>query len=202
MAILAPLLLATLTVAMPAQESQPPSIQSLFESGQYTQLIERVHAEEAPPPDQLYLAGLSARKLSPPDNDQARNWFGRLGADDANAWAWIGKSATAVVAGDKANAVAGARKAVELASDSFYAQYQLGLALAEANDFGSSAAALEKATTLNPSFAYGHYYAGMAYYKARRVDKMSTFFERFLKLAPKAPERPAIESLMKSVRGK
>ena len=50
--------------------------------------------------------------------------------------------------------------------------------------------------------AYAHYEAGMAYYKAKRVDKMAVYFENFLKLAPAAPERPAVLSIMKTVRGK
>jgi hypothetical protein len=50
--------------------------------------------------------------------------------------------------------------------------------------------------------AYAHYYAGMAYNKAKRVDLMATHFERFLKLAPAAPERPVVESVMRTVRGR
>ena len=40
--------------------------------------------------------------------------------------------------------------------------------------------------------AYAHYMAGMSFYKAKRVDKMAVYFENFLKLAPEAPERPAV----------
>ena len=42
----------------------------------------------------------------------------------------------------------------------------------------------------------------MEYYQLKRIDKMAVFFERFLKLAPNAPERPAIESLMRSIGGR
>ncbi len=202
MPFLAPILAATLALALPAQEPPPPTIQSLFESGQYAQLIDRVHAEEAPSPQDLYLAGQSARKLDPPDVEQARNWFSRLGGKDTDAWTFVGRSATAVVDGNTGQAIADGRKAVALAPGSFYAQYQLGLSYAEAKDFRNGAATLEKATTIDPSFAYAQYYAGLEYYQMKRVDKMATFFERFLKLAPNAPERPAIESLMRSIRGK
>ena len=88
------MLAATLAFAQPAQEP-PPTIQSLFESGQYGQLIERVHAEESPSPQDLYLAGQSARKLDPPDDVQARNWLGRLGGEDTDAWTFVGRSAVA-----------------------------------------------------------------------------------------------------------
>jgi hypothetical protein len=42
----------------------------------------------------------------------------------------------------------------------------------------------------------------MNYYEAKRVDRMATYFENFLKLAPNAPERPAVESIMRTVRGR
>jgi tetratricopeptide (TPR) repeat protein len=106
------------------------------------------------------------------------------------------------VNGDTGQAIADGRKAVQLAPGNFYAQYQLGLAYAEAKDYRNGATTLEKATTMNPSFAYAQYYAGMEYYQLKRIDKMAVFFERFLKLAPNAPERPAIEALMRSIRGK
>jgi hypothetical protein len=51
-----------------------------------------------------------------------------------------------------------------------------------------------------PTFAYAHYNAGMAWYQARRLDKMATHFETFIRLAPGAPERPAVEQLMRSIR--
>jgi len=50
--------------------------------------------------------------------------------------------------------------------------------------------------------AYAHYEAGMAYYKAKRVDRMAVYFENFLKLAPNAPEKPAVQSIMRTVRGR
>jgi hypothetical protein len=42
----------------------------------------------------------------------------------------------------------------------------------------------------------------MNYYKAKRIDRMAVYFENFLKLAPNAPEKPAVESIMRTVRGR
>jgi hypothetical protein len=42
----------------------------------------------------------------------------------------------------------------------------------------------------------------MSFYKAKRVDKMANYFENFLKLAPNAPERPAVLSILKTLRGR
>ena len=50
--------------------------------------------------------------------------------------------------------------------------------------------------------AYAHYYAGLSYYQAERIDLMAAFFESFLKLAPDAPERAQVESIMRTIRGR
>ena len=50
--------------------------------------------------------------------------------------------------------------------------------------------------------AYAHYYAGHSYYETGRIDLMASFFESFLKLAPDAPERTSVESIMRTVRGR
>ena len=146
-------------MSLPAQ-APPPTLQSLFESGQYGQLLGRVNAEKTPSPQDLYLAGQSARKLDPPDDVQALNWLGRLGGADTDAWTFVGRSAAAVVNGDTARR-SPTDKAVKLAPTNFYARYQLGLAYAEAKDYKNGATTLEKATTMNPSFAYAQYDAGI-----------------------------------------
>jgi hypothetical protein len=35
----------------------------------------------------------------------------------------------------------------------------------------------------------------------KRPDQVVKYFETFLKLAPKAPERSAVQSLLKAIRG-
>ena len=50
--------------------------------------------------------------------------------------------------------------------------------------------------------AYAHYHAGMNFYEAKQVAQMAVYFENFLKLAPNAPERPAVESIMRTIRGR
>jgi len=195
-----------------AQVPEEPSIQKLFEAGHYGPLLDRVAASEAPAPEDIYLAGQASRRLDPPDQVQARNWFNRLGGDDADFWTFIGRSANALLGGavaepdaapsepDPDQAVGHARHAVELAPEAFFAQYHLGFTLAETKDYAAAAEALDKAITMNPTFAYAHYYAGYAHYQTKRVDRMANSFERFLKLAPDAPERPAIQALMRSIR--
>jgi len=181
------------------QPAAPPDAQKLFESGQYQALLELVAETQEPPPEARYLAGHAALKLKPPEPARARDLFARLGTDD-DPWTYIGRSAIAVLEHQPEPAITAARRAATLAPSLALAHYQLGLAYGEAKQWPSALEAFEKAATLQPSFAYAHYGAGMAAYQTKRVDRMAVFFERFLKLAPAAPERPAVESLMRTIR--
>lgn len=196
---------AFLLVLMLAQAATEPSrpesaVQQLFEAGRYAQLLELVARTEGLPPTDRYLAGQAALRLKPPDPEQARTFFETLGTDDEDAWTWVGRSAIKLAERATEEAVSAAESATMLAPDSFMAHYQHGLALAAAKRWTEAASAFERATTLDPWFAYGHYHAGMAYYQVKRFDRMVNFLERFIKLAPEAPERPAVESLLRTVR--
>jgi tetratricopeptide (TPR) repeat protein len=187
-----------------AQAPAQPSAQKLFEMGQYDQLLERVATDADAPPDALYLAGQAALKLEPPDRDAARKACQRLEGegDETRAWTFVARSAAHLIDHAADPALAAAERAVELAPSEMFAHYQLGLAYGEKRAWADAAAAFEKASTLDPSFAYAHYYAGMSYYQVKRLDRMSAFFERFLKLAPQSPERPAVETLLRTMRGR
>ena len=202
MTILALVMAIHLPAAAVMQE--PPDVKKLFEAGQYQEVVEAVSSREdqgRDAPDLVYLAGQSCLKLD--QSDCANEQFGRLSSrSEDDPWKFIGQSALAQTAGETGDALAAANQAVELDARHAYAQYQLGLVYSTRNDMTRAAAAFEKATTIQPSFAYAQYYAGMSYYKIRRVDKMAGFFETFLKLAPNSPERPAVESIMKTLRGR
>jgi tetratricopeptide (TPR) repeat protein len=168
----------------------------LFEAGKYQAAIEKTGDDNAPAA--LYLKGLSHLKLN--QGDAAKDAFSKVGGDDA--WQEVSKSAVALTDGDKDAALAAAQAAVGHNARLAEAQYQLGLVLDSRGDNPGAADAFAKATEANPQMAYAHYYAGMNFYEAKRVDRMAVYFENFLKLAPNAPERPAVESIMRTVRGK
>jgi tetratricopeptide (TPR) repeat protein len=181
-----------------AQEATP---QKLFEAGKYQEAIDNVKARADAPLDQIYLRALAHRKLK--QNDEAKQAFERLAAEpEQGAWGEIGKSGTALVAGDLDAAAAEARKAVERDDSSAPARYQLGIVEAARNNQAQAAEAFAKAAELDPQMAYAHYEAGMAFYQVKRIDRMAVYFENFLKLAPNAPERPAVQSIMRTVRGR
>jgi len=187
-------LLLTFTLA-PAQDSA----QKLFESGKYQEAIDNVKERSDAPREDVYLRALAHRKLN--QNDDAKEAYRALERGDG-AWKEIGRSGVALIDGNQDEAAEAARKAVEADGDNAQARYQLGLVESARNNHQEAADAFAKAAELNPQMAYAHYEAGMAFYKAKKVDRMAVYFENFLKLAPDSPERPAVQSIMRTVRGR
>lgn len=82
------------------------------------------------------------------------------------------------------------------------AAYELGLARAAAGDYAPAARAFDAATDANPRLAYAYYHAGLAYGRINRPDLTAIRFDMFLRLAPDAPERPQLESILRTMRGR
>jgi tetratricopeptide (TPR) repeat protein len=186
--------------ALVAQDGHSP--QQFFETGEDEQALRAIATQRetgTAGPDETFLAGQILLRL---DRDaDAKKEFGTLEAAGA-PWALIGASAVALIDGQNQRAVDLATQAVGQTHGSFYAHYQLGLAKARFNDWAACAEAFRRATEIDPSYAYAHYYAGLSYSRMRRADRTSEHFERFLRLAPTAPERAAVESLMRTLRGR
>jgi protein O-GlcNAc transferase len=191
------MLFAAAVMALARPVAAPDEASKLFESGKYQEAVERTSSESAP--EARYLKALAHRKLD--QNDQAKDAFRQL-AEAGDAWQAVGESGIALADGNVDGAIAAARTAVERNGELAQAQYQLGQALDAKGENALAAEAFEKATARAPQMAYAHYQAGMSFYKAKRIDKMAVFFENFLKLAPNAPEAPAVQSIMKTVRGR
>jgi protein O-GlcNAc transferase len=197
----ATLVTAVLLAHAQAPPAQTPSHQALFEAGRTQEAIDQIRAREDAPRDQIFLRALAHRKLD--QHGEAREAFAALAAaEEGSAWSAIGQSGAALVDGDLEAAATAARQAVELDGELPQAWYQLGLIGSVRGDHAESADAFARAAELNPQMAYAHYEAGMAFYQVKRVDRMAVFFENFLKLAPKAPEAPAVQSIMRTVRGR
>jgi tetratricopeptide (TPR) repeat protein len=194
-------MLAVWSASVAAQETL--SAQQLFEAGQHDQALDaiaKLRERDAAGPADAFLAGQILVKMD--QNDRAKEEFTRLAATGDTVWTLIGESATATLDHDQQRALDSATKAVAEAPDHFHAHYQLGLAKARFEDWAGCADAFARAVELNPGFAYAHYYAGLSYSRIKRADRTSEYFERFLKLAPNAPERAAIETLMRTLRGR
>ena len=190
-------LFAAAATALTRPAAAQDEAQKLFEAGKYQEVVERTASESTP--EARYLKALAHRKLD--QNDQAKDAFRQL-AEAGDAWKAVGESGIALVDGNLDDAVNAGRTAVERNAELPQAQFQLGQALDAKGENALAAEAFAKAAERAPQMAYAHYQAGMSFYKAKRVDKMAVYFENFLKLAPNAPETPAVRSIMKTVRGR
>ena len=174
---------------------QRPEVQRLFQSGAYE---DAVQAAQNADPASVYVAAQAMVKAE--QADRAREQFSLLRTNDNPAWQLIAQSGEALVSGDNGRAVATARQAVEAAGDNPFAFYQLGLASVKANDWGTAASALSRTAELKPDFAYAHYYAALSYQRARQLPKAAEHFDAFLRLAPEAPERQAVQAIMRTLK--
>jgi tetratricopeptide (TPR) repeat protein len=177
-------------------------VRQLFDAGRYQEVV---RASETPGAADTaarlqYLAAQSYSKLS--DADGARRTYQRLADGGASPWASIGRSALQLMDKQFDPAMASADQAVAAMPSLPEAHYQRGLVLLARNDYGNAADAFGKATTLDQNFASAYYYAGLANYRIKRIDLMANNFNFFVKLAPNAPERPEVESILRTVRGR
>jgi len=215
-AMVAAILMCTPRASTSGQNQQPPpSPQQLFEAGQYEQTLASIAQMRSKGPTGLpeaFLAAQAALKLN--QNDRAKEEFAKLTASEDSIWRLVGESAVAGIDNDRDRSVELAAKATNEAKAApgppedparrlreFHVLYQLGLAETRRENWQAGGDAFAKATELNPTFAYAHYYAGLAYSRVKRPDLVSKHLEMFLKLAPKAPERTAVTSLLRSIRG-
>ena len=177
----------------------PVQVRKLFEAGQYQQVVEAT-TPEAPPPV-LYTAAQSHQKLGA--NDQAIEMYRRLSElPEGDPWRFIGQSGQQLLEDQLDAAAESAQAAVNANGDLPEAHFQLGLVRAKRQEWREAAAAFDRAVELDPSLAYGHYYGGLMHYRAKQPDRMAVSFERFLKLAPEAPERPEVMQIMRTIRGR
>jgi tetratricopeptide (TPR) repeat protein len=196
------LLLAVAALPSPSL-AQPPAPRQLFEAGQHEQALEAVAQQRqlgAANPADTYLAVQSLVKLG--RADQAKAELAQLEGSADEIWKLIARSASMLIDGNVGPALDAANQAAAAAPESFFAHYQLGLVRAQQEDWAGAADAFERASQLDPTFAYAHYYAALSYSRIQRTDRMGSHFQTFLKLAPNAPERPAVESIMRTLRGR
>jgi tetratricopeptide (TPR) repeat protein len=189
----------SLAAVRPTSGQSFADVRKLYDAGQYEQVVSAAHDDQ-----QLrltYLAAQSQQKLS--HQDDARKLYERLAArDESDPWRDVGRSGLALLSGNISEAVEAANRAVAHGDSLPEAHFQRGLALNLQGDMAGAAAAFDKASQLDQEWAYAHYYAGLLYSKAKRVDLTASHFDRFLRLAPQAPERAEVQSIMRTLSGR
>lgn len=78
--------------------------------------------------------------------------------------------------------------------------FDLGVTHAYAQQWQPAVDALTIAIDRNPGIAYAYYFRGMAAGKIDRKDLMINDFDRFLTLAPNAPEAPRVRRVLDAAR--
>lgn len=191
---------AAMLLSQPA--GQGASVTALLESGKYQEAVDSLASAEQPSPLDVFVGALASQRLQ--QHDRARELYERLraGQGEDSLWAAVAASGSALVEGNAGGALEQAQRAVELGGAEFAAQYQLGAVLYQMERFGEASSAFSRASQIDPNFAYAHFYAGTAFQKDKRLDKTSEHFEAFLRLAPHAPEAPAVQSIMRTLRGR
>ena len=178
-------------------------VRQLYDAGRYQEVVRasNLTAAEAENVSRVqYLAAQSYDKLK--DDAGARRTYQTLAASDAGPWAAIGKSAVQVMDTQFDEALASANQAVAIAATLPEAHYQRGIVFMYRKEYGDAVDAFTKATQLDPAFAAAYYYAGLSSSRIKRIDLMSNNFGMFVKLAPNAPERAEVESVLRAARGR
>jgi tetratricopeptide (TPR) repeat protein len=173
----------------------------LYDAGKYREAVTATEKGTTDTARLQYVAAQSYDKLK--DAVGARRSY-QLLADSSGetAWSAIGKSAIQLMDQKLDDALTSADTAVRLGPAVPEAHYQRGIVLMTRKDYPNAAAAFAKVTQLDPTFSAAYYYAGLANYRVKRIDLMTNNFEKFVKLAPNAPERPEVESILRTMRGR
>ena len=206
-----PVLLTVLFIACASSRGSTPlssptgapagSIQALYEAGRDADVIGQVASAGA-------LASAvdgwfaSQSKLRLGQRSEALDDLMRLGATAADPGVQVGARLAVARLNNDSAAVERARADATAQNSSVIAQYELGLSYAAGSDFAAAAQAFDRCIDIAPTFAYAYYQAALAYEKVGRPDLMANRFDRFVRLAPNAPERPQVDSVLRTVGGR
>ena len=185
-------------VSRPA-EAPRPSIQALYESGEDREIVNRVKnsAGGGVSGTDRWFAAQSQLRLGL--RNDAINDLAALTQTDADPGVQVAAQlAIGRLTNDEAK-LGQAQAAAGAYPESLVAQYELGLSYAVRNDFASAARIFDVCIATAPTFAYAYYQSALAYQHLDRPDIMANRFERFVRLAPNAPERPEVESILRTI---
>ena len=179
--------------------SATSSIQGLFESGRYQEVVNSVNAGERSA-QAIWFAAQSSLRLG--QRAEAASLFVQLPqAGGGAAWQVVSDLAQALLRNDAGEIDRVRQEAAAFPADPFV-QYELGLAHARRDDMSAAADAFDRVTQADPRFAYGYYNGGLAYDRLNRADLAISRLEMCVRLAPDAPERPEVTSILQTVRAR
>ena len=181
--------------------SAPGSIQSLYEAGRDGDVVSQVaSAGASASAADAWFAAQSKLRLG--RRDEALVDLMALGDAAADPGVQVAARLAVARLGDDAAALEQARGDAAAQPGNVIAQYELGLSYAARNDFAAAAQAFDRCIDIAPTFAYAYYQSALAYERTGRPDLMANRFDRFVRLAPNAPERPQVDSVLRTVGGR
>ena len=189
-------------IARPASVPPSSTIQALYESGEDREIVDRVKngAPTIATGADRWFAAQSQLRLGL--RDDAINDLAGLTQTDADPAVQVAaRLAIGRLTNDEAT-LGQARAAAAAFPESLFVQYELGLSYAVHNDFASAARIFDVCIAAAPTFAYAYYQSALAYQHLDRPDIMANRFDRFVRLAPNAPERPEVESILRTIAGR
>jgi tetratricopeptide (TPR) repeat protein len=98
-------------------------------------------------------------------------------------------------------AIAALERSRELAPGNVEAAYQLGVCQALDRQWGSAVETLTQALNQNSEIAYAYYFRALSADKVDRKDLLINDLNRFLALAPDAPDAARARRLLKAIQG-
>jgi tetratricopeptide (TPR) repeat protein len=191
---------AVMVSTAPLAAQDLASARRLFEAGKYQEAIDAVRkAGDSPAPRLRFLEEQCYERMG--NDEEALRAASQL-SGGGPVWEAIGQSLAAIRRKQAQEALTAATRAVKEDPNVAEAHYELGMALSVGQNFSQAASEFDRAAELDPQWAYARYYAGMAYSRIKRTDLLAARFQAFLTLAPNAPERPEVESIMRTIRGR
>jgi tetratricopeptide (TPR) repeat protein len=174
------------------------SVQGLYESGRYHEVLSVAAGDGSA--QAIWFAAQSSLRLG--QRDEAARQFAQLAqVGGTPAWQVVSDLALGML-DDDPGAIDRAREAAAALPNDPFVQYQLGLAHARRNDMAAAAQAFDRSSQADPRFAYAYYSSGLTWDRLNRADLAIARLEMFERLAPDAPERPEVASILQTVRGR
>src|SRR5262245_34919396 len=185
-------------IARPATAPSASTIQALYESGEDREIVDRIKnsVPNAPTGEDRWFAAQSQLRLGL--RNDAINDLAALSHTGDPAVQVAAQLAIGRLTNDQ-SMLDQARTAAAAYPESLFVQYELGLSYAVRSDFASAARIFDACIAAAPTFAYAYYQSALAYQHLDRPDVMANRFDRFLRLAPNAPERPEVDSVLRAI---
>jgi tetratricopeptide (TPR) repeat protein len=191
-------LLIAIAMAAPAAAQEWSEARSAIQQGRWSD-GERLLGE---PSDEagLYLLGRAQVELK--KTDQAEATFKRiLESNDNSSLGHEGMARVYNARKDYTRALQSATRSVQLNGDNAGGHYILGVIYAFRKDTPRAIESLRRSVELENGDAYAHYHLGLLQYQQKKFDQTIIHFERFIELAPNAPEAGQVGSILRTVRG-